>query len=1570
MPSNPYDAFAQETVQRQQAAPALNIAGVQSVNPQNAVDAIKAEPLTGVPATMSMNDPSNVNTQAQTTVAQGIASHNPAVGSWATTADPAKIAATKDDFGSLANLAQHLDTYIRPVQDWAAAYSHVANQFVEAQNPKKVAGLSGTIEAAMLPLNIAGAAFAPLIAAGGRAYADLPIKMIAGGDLTKIPENLLSGKPAIEMPHVASQAEREQQGQEFAGQLLMLMGGKANVAERGAIFKQAAEQYHGDTIVKSEPVPSGPVSGQLRLTGPDKPVEVVPPEVPPTGENPAVDSAKSALAEVDAQHVAEMQDIIAGSKINSRSPTLMQEFIDEHAAPDQSVWVHSDTLAKLYEDGHSPFSDMQPQIEAAQARGGDVEIPLGKYLTETAGQPWADELRQATRFTQDGLSQVEAKELKDNPQPQVAPPTQPQNEAAPKTVALDARDEIIKQVRAQFLHQMFKTPEAAGMTADQFDRYSSAIEEQIAKTTDKLVEKKLAETKKELTPEFKNRVAELSPQVEQELAAHPGLQVQHSLAHGKLPLGEPVERLRLGRDELSAAYGEDVLKQIPERWTAKKSESGYDNPTLDTIAEEYGYRSGEAMVKDLRQLELDRTFHNDRSPAEQFKRLVKEEAERRVKTELGYSLDPNEMRAAVREALNGPEITDFLSKELQALAKQADLPFSNEEVKARAEELFGQLSLKEALNVKAFERTSGRTGRAAEVALLKNKPIDAFRAKQTQLINNHMLQMSHDLNDLWNKTDKQWRRYASNQTLAKVDQGYLDWVHRTLNDIGYPVKRSAEELRGSIGDQTLPRFIQEKLKLGDDLEYYPAQPNVNPKKMSVDDFNGVRRMVSSFIQAGTRAKTIELLNATMELEDAAQSVIDTLNKRDTYISRQAIQNPKFNERVASAARFADAWLVRMEQLALDMGSYDPDSTMNKIVLRMQDRKGWSDDRRTELAKHFSELQKSLEGDRFDKWLKVRVDEPDFLDANGDRLFGTNKDVVVAALHFGEAQAWEKFNTGFRLDKALTEKMLHSRMTAGSWKFVQGVWDAFEKLAPEIERQYKARTGVSPPMIKARGFDTQFGKQKGGYFPVLYDMEGLPDSVKQFMDPMEFLGSPDYVRAVTANSYAKARNDSFSAPVRMNLDGVHFRLNQVIHDLAYRDALIDTNKLFQHKGVRQAVKEKVGPEYLQQMDRWLKAIAGSESADLNKSDFVSNMLNNVNNSMMVNFIGYSWKTLMKHGSGALAASINEVGAVNLMRQYARWAMAPKETWDYVQEHSPEVRHRLLNANEGVRTAYFNLLEKQGFMAEVQKYAFHLVGWSDQFSAVTTWLAREEMELAAHPDDPERAWRLADQSVRQAHGSGGKVDQPDALRSGSNVPGQFWALSNRFLTVFNHMYNRIREIPQSINTGGQKAKGGDWAGATRDFSHAAGNTFAYILIPAMIEHLAQSSLKKEVRKHSLIGDIAKALVYQPFSGIPLLHDFMGAALGINNTETPLTQMGKTIAQDVKDVGEWSERGRVPKKWVEHGMDTVGWFSGGKIPGHVFSKQAQFISDYASGREHPRDAVDLIKGALLGINPKGRL
>jgi hypothetical protein len=75
-----------------------------------------------------------------------------------------------------------------------------------------------------------------------------------------------------------------------------------------------------------------------------------------------------------------------------------------------------------------------------------------------------------------------------------------------------------------------------------------------------------------------------------------------------------------------------------------------------------------------------------------------------------------------------------------------------------------------------------------------------------------------------------------------------------------------------------------------------------------------------------------------------------------------------------------------------------------------------------------------------------------------------------------------------------------------------------------------------------------------------------------------LFGPEYRTATPPNAYTLQRTN-FSAPMNLDHSILHREIESVIHDLAYRKALIQATKIMRVPQVRQAVRESLGPEYL-------------------------------------------------------------------------------------------------------------------------------------------------------------------------------------------------------------------------------------------------------------------------------------------------------------------------------------------------------------------------------------------------------
>src|SRR6185312_16012451 len=362
-----------------------------------------------------------------------------------------------------------------------------------------------------------------------------------------------------------------------------------------------------------------------------------------------------------------------------------------------------------------------------------------------------------------------------------------------------------------------------------------------------------------------------------------------------------------------------------------------------------------------------------------------------------------------------------------------------------------------------------------------------------------------------------------------------------------------------------------------------------------------------------------------------------------------------------------------------------------------------------------------------------------------------------------------------------------------WKVVEGVWKAFADLKPEIERQFLRRTGVHARLVEPRSFTIPEGGRatprtsKGGYFPVMYDPTQMPKEWLEAQDPNAMLGDTRYVRATPNNKYLKART-GVSAPVQMNLDQIYSRLNQVIHDLAYRDALIDINKFLLHPRMTAAITRKYGPEYVGKIRRNLERIARSESTDTNENRAVSKAVDWLTEGQMINMIGLSPVTVLKHGTTALGQPLAEVGAVRYAGALFDYMRDANSVGRAAEIESPEVRHIISAYGEDSYQQFLALTQKTGLAAKYRRFAFHTIGFVNKQIAIATYNAAKEMLRDKNPEADEASIQAgANQIVRQALGSSGATDAPDALSAGRGVPGRFYRLQHQFLTFSSHPHH---------------------------------------------------------------------------------------------------------------------------------------------------------------------------------------
>lgn len=1656
-----------------QAPPAARLTALSGTPPAAGADAQTYGPQVGVHPDVALGMPSEVKTKAQAQTNAATVANSPSLTSWFHSASNAAVAAVQDELPSLASIGDLFSRSLprrSPLTEptyaaWDSlvqAYDHSQQALARgdivgaASESGKQAlaavqlGLSpigGIYNAAVDPLargfvrsGMSGSLLEGITPSTNRPFGPLihtPTTMtdeeqvnywktigglfagLIGGGEEAVPGETTAGiQGGREAPPPYKPSAPTSPGHiptDENGYVLNLDGSRMQFPTQREAGKFAVATHEGSDQIFDmavHPDDLGPPFSVKEIGRTDVPWDG---KVPPPGVDRVADTLYTAQADAEVERVAAAQKAIAASPINKRVPAVMEDFLGHTGAAGETAYVDPRALITAAQEAGLPLTaEERTGVTDALAAGREVAVPLTRYLAATAGQPFAEELNRSTRFSEEGVSQDEAKTrgsqaptgvekaagaveagkadagVVEGAQRAVELPPDIPAEHVPAVRAIAARSEaaIERVVQEHGLAKLAGVPTltgpagemqagvegqpaALGMTKAQFGRYGAALDEWKAGLHERLLNRAYSAIRAARTPEWKAEVAQRSAEVERELTSSRQHGAYMELAQGTGPLGEPLERpsIKLSRPRTVAAYGQHTVDALPKSMFRNTTDEALGALHPDEAAELLHYDSGEALLHDMLNAETDRV-RSGLSYKKFTEQAIKVEAERRVlAAHPEFDVSREALERAAREAVTEPQITDLLIDEWKEIGREAGLPVDASMVKAKAQEGFNKLPTKVGANPKFFVKALNRIGRHLETALEKQKWPEALLSKEHQILNQIQLQMSWKMAKRVAQDQKSWRRVAKKVLLPNTAQDAVNWTKDILATMGMKVRGNPDDLTPPInGFNSLGEFIAAKNMLGAEIISAPV-PRQSPDDMRVSQYMGVSNMIRSILKTGRAEMEVQVGEEKRNLEETVDAGIAQLARYSRNIPQEKEgAYLSLLERMDRARRYVDAWLVRMEQLMRDFGERDPHSPFFQVVSRrLEAAKGWGRDERLAQAKRLVALDKEV-GPGFDAWLKTKLPaqglHAEIKNSYGDPLFQFNKDVTVAALHLGDQEALRKFAEGRDTTPEMIEAVVREHMTAQMQKFVEGIWAEFNHFRPAISEMYRRLTGVTPMMVEPRPFTLASNSQptwtsKGGYFPVLYDAAVMPKEWLNMLDPEAMLGDRRYTRATPTNGYIKERT-GVSAPIQMSLTQIPSRLNQIIHDLTYREALIDIQKFLMHPRMAQAIARKYGPEYVDKLRRNLERIAGSESTDPNENRAVSATVDWVTEGQMVNMIGMSPTTLMKHGPTAVVQAVAEVNAARLASNYWNYLRDMDEVGGQAERESPEIRHIISTYGEDSYRQYLRLVGKKNI--SFTRFAFHVLGFVNKQVAIATYFAAKDMLADKYPDLDEAAIQAAaNQIVRQALGSAGPTDAPDALSAGRSVPGRFYRLNNNFLTFLSHMYNKSREIPQSLGYAGDKV----------DLGRALALTIAAIILPVWIDQQVSREFKKVVgpwlnKGASWLETMAFGAVHQFVAPVPGLNTAVGAGMHTAAPEdyqasgNTLESLGQMVGVNIVDLRHAIEDHAWRNAYTRHLIVTAGQF--GHAPGLELSRLEGFIYAAMKGKEQDMSKVGQILEDLV--------
>ena len=143
-------------------------------------------------------------------------------------------------------------------------------------------------------------------------------------------------------------------------------------------------------------------------------------------------------------------------------------------------------------------------------------------------------------------------------------------------------------------------------------------------------------------------------------------------------------------------------------------------------------------------------------------------------------------------------------------------------------------------------------------------------------------------------------------------------------------------------------------------------------------------------------------------------------------------------------------------------------------------------------------------------------------------------------------------------------VLQQHLDKRDWQFIQNVWNLVNSSWEEIAALHKRVTGFEPKKVEAVPFEVSLpdGEKmtmEGGYYPLAEDPRFSEKAAER-----EMLSLPVYTdsnpgfKAMTKAGHTKPRTGAKYA-VLLKLDLISMHLNDITHDLYFRELIIDLRR---------------------------------------------------------------------------------------------------------------------------------------------------------------------------------------------------------------------------------------------------------------------------------------------------------------------------------------------------------------------------------------------------------------------------
>ena len=1042
-----------------------------------------------------------------------------------------------------------------------------------------------------------------------------------------------------------------------------------------------------------------------------------------------------------------------------------------------------------------------------------------------------------------------------------------------------ATDAEIAEAQADLSAGPLFREKPAGMSDTDWATYQRMARRSSEQAEAKLLSRTMEAVRRKTERWWKDERKAVRAEVEARMNALPQYRLVEAMANGRYLDDEgnatDAPDVRIDRKLLVEQFGEGVLAELSvPRLGGKRAIYGPDGISPMAAAQMFGFRSAPDMIDILQ----NTTKRRDAIEAETDRIML----ERHGDPFTDGSIEQEALDAIHNEQTQQKHVAE--ARQMAAQMGRDTRGMTARHYRQRAARMLERMTVREATAPARFlaaERKAGRDAERAFAAVARGdsaKLAEALQAKEQQVLNAALYDLSRQAEREVARARERFRDYAKDSIRKKLEGGYIEQIDAILDRYDFR-KRGPGQVQRS---ETLAAFIQRmtdegrEAELAIDPRLMDEARRVHYTRLSLEELRGLIDTVANLDHLGRMKQ--KLINARRE-RDFAASKDRVIGQLET-VGRDAVTRPRGQAAQAlanylSLAKTGDTIISELDGLE-ETGVIFDELRRDIFAAEAQEAA-----RRIEMEGRFSDLIKA----HYTRAQITDMAKPRNVPMASARLWAKSE-ILAVALNTGNESNFQRLtDDGVPQERRLTRDQVQGLLATldeNDWRFVQGVWDMMDSYSPELEAVHKRRTGtklkrVQPMMmVDAPSFVT------GGYYPLKYDKDRSAFADRDEGSAWDrIIGTGHGSRIEVASGMTVARKASARGrPVRLDLGVPIEGMRDTIRVITLSEAVDNSARLLRDGEVKQTFFDRGLQNEWRTLELWLEDIA---SGPIFHGDSLNVGARVLKNNLTLMFLSFNLKTTVLQVTG-LAQSAAVIGKRNMAQGIMAYLRHPQDMVNQVADASAFMRERQKTFHKDFTDRLSDPTKTDPIRGKLSQAKETMAQWGFapiqlmQFYAVDvpTWAGAYRARLEAG-DTPEAAAEYADLMVDRAQGGGFMGSRAAVSRGTLGRNARQLDFVRFFSTLGGYMITKYNRGVLEAKRGVQALRSDEPA---RVRYAMAGNAAINLALLYVVEAALMAVLWGALTDEDEPEDYAKFLLKETgmamVGGLPLVRDFVGGAV----------------------------------------------------------------------------------------------